>query len=93
MMSAFASRDFVALGTGVTVTTLDAHRLDAAVAEVRDELSAFDHACSRFREDSDLEQLNRISQLPRSRLCLSRRLRSVMDHANATREPPNDRQR
>jgi len=59
MMSAFESRDFVALGTGVTVTTLDAHRLDAAVAEVRDELSAFDRACSRFRDDSDLEQLNR----------------------------------
>ena len=58
-MAEFASHDFAALGTGVTVTTLDRRALDTAVAEVRSELDAFDRACSRFRDDSDLEQLNR----------------------------------
>jgi thiamine biosynthesis lipoprotein len=59
MMATFASHDFAALGTGVTVTTLDRNALDTAVAEVRSELDAFDRACSRFRDDSDLERLNR----------------------------------
>ena len=49
---------FAALGTGVTVATVDPDVIDNATAEVRAELDAFDRACSRFRADSDLSKLN-----------------------------------
>lgn len=56
--------DLRALGTGVrVVTTLPAAKL-LAVAIVERELAAVDVACSRFREDSELSQLNRANGRP-----------------------------
>jgi thiamine biosynthesis lipoprotein len=46
-------------GTTGTVLTTDADRLSVAVASVRGQLASFDVACSRFREDSEIERVNR----------------------------------
>ncbi len=51
--------DFRALGTGVSVLTVDPGRVARAALEVRHELAAVDAACSRFRPDSELEVANR----------------------------------
>ena len=51
-------RDFVALGTGCVVLTVDPSCLDRALAAARVEIDAIDHGCSRFRADSDLERVN-----------------------------------
>ena len=53
--------DMRALGTGITVLTTDPHEIAVAALEVRHELEAIDRACSRFRDDSDLEVANRAS--------------------------------
>ncbi len=50
---------FRALGTYVHVATRDAELLGQAAVLVRDVLSAVDRTCSRFRDDSDLNQANR----------------------------------
>ena len=50
--------DFRALGTGCVVLVTDPSRLPAAVDEVKAELEDIDLACSRFRDDSDLERVN-----------------------------------
>jgi len=50
--------DFRALGTGCVVLVTDPSRLPAAVDEVKAELDDIDLACSRFRDDSDLERVN-----------------------------------
>ena len=47
-----------ALGTTASVYVTEDAALDAARAAVEEELSAIDLACSRFRADSELEQLN-----------------------------------
>lgn len=49
---------FEALGTTATVAVTLRERLPDAVASVRRTVAAFDEACSRFREDSELEALN-----------------------------------
>jgi thiamine biosynthesis lipoprotein len=50
---------FPALGTTATVVVAgDDRAAAAALAAVRDELAAVDRACSRFRPDSELSQLN-----------------------------------
>jgi FAD:protein FMN transferase len=54
-----ATRTFEALGTTAHVCVTDPVELDAAVSAVEDELAAIDLACSRFRDDSELEALNR----------------------------------
>lgn len=53
-----ARYDFVALGTGCTVLVADPTALDRAVVAAQAEIDAIDRACSRFRSDSDLEQVN-----------------------------------
>ncbi len=50
---------FGALGSTAVVGVVDVERLDAARAAVEEVVKAFDEACSRFREDSELERLNR----------------------------------
>jgi thiamine biosynthesis lipoprotein len=50
---------FGALGSTAVVGVADGARLDAARAVVEEVIDAFDEACSRFREDSELERLNR----------------------------------
>jgi thiamine biosynthesis lipoprotein len=47
-----------AFGTVAHVAVSDAASLDPAVAAVQDVVAAFDRACSRFREDSELAALN-----------------------------------
>jgi thiamine biosynthesis lipoprotein len=54
-----AQTSFPALGSTATVVTSGADRLPAAVAAVGDTVDAFDRACSRFRDDSELMALNR----------------------------------
>jgi thiamine biosynthesis lipoprotein len=49
---------FDALGSTAVVAVTDPARLGAARAVVDDVLDAFDRACSRFREDSELCRLN-----------------------------------
>jgi len=53
------SARFPALGSTAVVLTCDGASLDAAVAVVREVVEAFDLACSRFRDDSELTALNR----------------------------------
>jgi thiamine biosynthesis lipoprotein len=50
---------FGALGSTAVVATVDGDRLSAARAAVEEVLRAVDEACSRFREDSEIERLNR----------------------------------
>jgi FAD:protein FMN transferase len=50
---------FGALGSTAVVAAADGDRLDAARGEVERVLAAFDEACSRFRDDSEVERLNR----------------------------------
>jgi FAD:protein FMN transferase len=47
-----------AFGTVAVVAASDPARVDAAVAAVRGVVDDFDRACSRFRPDSELSQLN-----------------------------------
>lgn len=49
---------FEALGTTATVAVTRRDCLPAAVTSVQQTVAAFDEACSRFREDSELEALN-----------------------------------
>ena len=53
-----AAADFRALGTGARVVTPSAAGLDIAVAAVQKLLLEIDLACSRFRNDSEISQLN-----------------------------------
>jgi FAD:protein FMN transferase len=59
-----ATRKFGALGTTAHVCVSDAVALEPAVSAVVDELAAIDLACSRFRDDSELEALNRSNGRP-----------------------------
>lgn len=54
-----ARAEFRALGTGARVLTTHESALEAAVTVAQRELERIDQACSRFREDSELSQLNR----------------------------------
>jgi thiamine biosynthesis lipoprotein len=53
-----AQTSFPALGSTATVVTTNAEVLPDAVAAVNDTVDAFDRACSRFRDDSELSALN-----------------------------------
>jgi FAD:protein FMN transferase len=63
-MDTHATRDlpppvrFRALGTSAIVAVTDPGARDEAGALLADELDAIDHACSRFRDDSELALLN-----------------------------------
>jgi FAD:protein FMN transferase len=50
---------FGALGSTAVVAVTDPARLDEGRAAVEQVVSAFDESCSRFRQDSELERLNR----------------------------------
>ena len=49
---------FPALGSTAVVAVTDPSELVRARASVEDVVSAFDHACSRFRDDSELSAVN-----------------------------------
>jgi FAD:protein FMN transferase len=53
-----AGAEWEALGTRVELRTTRPDRLEAARDAVAHELAAIDRACSRFRDDSELSQLN-----------------------------------
>ncbi len=57
-MGRLASRSFAALGTTATVASVDRRVLRHAEELLRDELTAVDRACSRFRDDSELASVN-----------------------------------
>ena len=59
-----ATASFPALGTTAAVTVVDAKALPAALAIVQEELCRIDETCSRFRDDSELAQLNRSAGVP-----------------------------
>ena len=59
-----ATASFRALGTTAAVTVVDARALPAALAIVQEELRRIDETCSRFRDDSELAQLNRSAGTP-----------------------------
>jgi FAD:protein FMN transferase len=59
-----ATASFTALGTTAAVTVVDAKALPAALAVVQEELRRIDETCSRFRDDSELAQLNRSAGVP-----------------------------
>jgi thiamine biosynthesis lipoprotein len=52
------SARFPAFGTTAVVAATDASSIDRACAAVRDVIDAFDRACSRFREDSEISAVN-----------------------------------
>ena len=84
MTTTFGRASFAALGTGVTVATIDRDAIEYATAEVRAELDAFDRACSRFRADSDLSKLNRATEPTVVGGVLSDALAFALDAAAAT---------
>lgn len=51
-------RSFPAIGTTATVVVQDASGADRAAGILADDLAALDLACSRFRPDSELEELH-----------------------------------
>ena len=53
-----ATASFDALGSTATVAVTRPARLSEALASVERTVAAFDKACSRFRDDSELEALN-----------------------------------
>jgi thiamine biosynthesis lipoprotein len=57
-MTAGATVQLRAMGTGVTIATAEPEALAPAVAAAEIELSRIDQACSRFRHDSDLSRIN-----------------------------------
>jgi thiamine biosynthesis lipoprotein len=59
LASVLSSDSFVAMGTRNTVVVDDVAALPAAMAIVRDLIGEIDAVCSRFREESELSQLNR----------------------------------
>lgn len=58
-MSPPGSASLPALGTTAVVWTSDAGALSAALSELQRELAQIDATCSRFRDDSELAQVNR----------------------------------
>ncbi len=57
-MSAIGRASFLALGTGAVVLAVDETRLGDACLAVTTEVDAIDRACSRFRADSELSNVN-----------------------------------
>jgi thiamine biosynthesis lipoprotein len=55
---ALTKRSFSAIGTTATVVVQDAAGADQAERMLADDLAALDLACSRFRSDSELDQLH-----------------------------------
>jgi thiamine biosynthesis lipoprotein len=62
--TAMTARRFRAIGTEATVVVLDPILADRAEAMLRREIDAIDRACSRFRPDSELAQLQRNAGRP-----------------------------
>ncbi len=77
---------FEALGTTNTVVVDDPSALDAAAGVVRETLREVDEACSRFRADSELSQLNRRAGTERVRVSrlLEQALVAALDAAAMT---------
>jgi thiamine biosynthesis lipoprotein len=59
--AAIAARSMRAIGTSAMIAVTAADRADDALALLADDLQAIDDACSRFRSDSELRQVERVS--------------------------------
>jgi thiamine biosynthesis lipoprotein len=59
-----ATMQFRAIGTTAVVAVTDSGELDRARAAVQETIAAFDRACSRFRDDSELCALNAAAGKP-----------------------------
>jgi thiamine biosynthesis lipoprotein len=59
-----ATVQFRAIGTTAVAAVSDPRELERARAVVEDTIAAFDRACSRFREDSELCALNAAAGKP-----------------------------
>ncbi|HEY4850665.1 MAG TPA: FAD:protein FMN transferase [Streptosporangiaceae bacterium] len=57
-MSSGAGAQLRSMGTGVTVVAAEPEALGLAVIAAEGELAGIDHACSRFRPDSDVSRIN-----------------------------------
>jgi thiamine biosynthesis lipoprotein len=62
--AAVGRAEFPALGGLAVLLTTDLDRLEPALAAVRAEVAAIDAACSRFRPDSELSQVNASAGTP-----------------------------
>src|SRR5579884_2634933 len=54
-----AATEFEALGSLIRVATLDPAALEGGAGLLRSRLEELDRACSRFRSDSELSEVNR----------------------------------
>jgi thiamine biosynthesis lipoprotein len=63
-MTVSESVSFPALGSTATLVTTEPDAFDPSLAVLRAELDAIDLACSRFRDDSELSEVNRASGRP-----------------------------
>ena len=77
-MTTSTAHEFDALGVRVRVLVDDPGALDQAVGIVRDHLADVDRACSRFRDDSELQRLAHGSGEPTK---VSALLADALDHA------------
>lgn len=59
LMSAPASASFPSIGTTAQIVVAAGEALDGARIALEDELDRIDAACSRFRDDSELSEVNR----------------------------------
>jgi thiamine biosynthesis lipoprotein len=64
MSSRTAQASWQALGSTAVLRVEDRASLEEATALVKESLAAFDEACSRFREDSELSRVNREAGRP-----------------------------
>jgi thiamine biosynthesis lipoprotein len=77
--------DWSAIGTGIRLVVTDATQLGAAQAMLVDDLAALDAACSRFRDDSELIQLEaRAGQPTRVTPLLAAAIRAALHGAQVT---------
>ena len=79
-----AFEHFKGLGTTIAVGAADPVALPEVIAIVRAEVDACDLSCSRFRDDSELTQLNAGRPLPRASEWLCDAVATALDAAQLT---------
>ena len=84
MSTAPAFEHFKGLGTTIVVGAADPVALSEVIAVVRAEVDACDLSCSRFRDDSELSQLNAGRTLPRASEWLCDAVATALDAAQLT---------
>ena len=85
LVTTAARATFPSLGTTADLVVTDGNRLDDAVALLREDLTALDLACSRFRADSEISRLHEQAGRPvRVGPLLAEALRVALDVARST---------